>query len=102
MPVLSPADTEFGIQGPVATREAISQPALPEVVVRTESEITLKFWVGPDGGVSRIVPVRKGDAALEAAAIRYLRGWRFTPLSPYEAQEEQWGTMTVRFLLPTR
>lgn len=106
LPVLVPvptlAATEYGIQGPVATREPIVQPSLPEVVVRAENEITLKFWVQPDGVVSRVVPVRKGDTALEAAAIRYLQGWRFTALSQYDLQEEQWGTMTVRFLLPNR
>jgi len=51
--------------------------------------------------VSRIVTVRKDNTALEAAAIRYLAGWRFSPLLPHEPQEEQWGTITVRFLQPT-
>ena len=93
---------ELGIEGPAARREPLSRPPLPEVVVVRDSEITLKFWVRPDGTVSRIVTVRKDNAALEAAAIRYLSGWRFSPLRPHEAQEEQWGTITVRFLRPTR
>jgi TonB family protein len=96
------AAPELGIQGPAAKREPLSRPPLPEVVVTTDSEITLKFWVRPDGVVSRIVTVRKDDTALEAAAIRYLSGWRFSPLPPYESQEEQWGTITMRFLRPTR
>lgn len=95
-------EPELAIQGPVAKREPLSQPPPPEVVVKTNSEIMLKFWVRPDGVVSRIVTVRRGDAALEAAAIRYLSGWRFSPLLPREPQEEQWGTITVRFLRPTR
>jgi TonB family protein len=97
-----PPQTLSGIQGPVAKREPLSQPSPPEVVVESESEITLKFWVRPDGIVSRVLTIRKGDAALEAAAIRYIEGWRFNPLSPREEQQEQWGTITVRFLLPTR
>jgi TonB family protein len=101
LPIPDP-EPELGIQGPVAKREPLSQPPLPEVVVNTDSEITLKFWVRPDGVVSRIVTVRKDDTALEAAAIRYLAGWRFSPLLPHEPQEEQWGRMTVRFLRPTR
>lgn len=101
LPIPKP-EPKLGIQGPVAKREPLSQPPLPEVVVKTNSEITLKFWVRPDGVVSRIITVRKGDAALEAAAIRYLQGWRFSPLLPYEPQEEQWGTITVRFLRPPR
>jgi TonB family protein len=70
--------------------------------VQAESEITLKFWVRPDGVVSRVLPERKGDTVLEAAAIRYLEGWRFTPLSLQEPQVEQWGLITVRFLPHTR
>ncbi len=95
-------EPELGIEGPVAKREPLSRPALPEVVVVSDSEITLKFWVRPDGVVSRIVTVRKDNTTLEAAAIRYLSGWRFSPLLPHEAQEEQWGTITVRFLRPRR
>ena len=93
---------EFGIQGPAAQREPLYRPDLPKVRVQAESEITLKFWVRPDGSVSRILPERKGEAVLEAAAIRYLEGWRFTPLPPHEPQIEQWGTITVRFILPDR
>jgi TonB family protein len=100
LPIPAPAP-ELGIQGPAAKREPLSQPPLPEVVVMTDSEITLKFWVRPDGVVSRIVTVRKDNTALEAAAIRYLSGWRFSPLAPHEPQKEQWGTITVRFLRPT-
>jgi TonB family protein len=97
-----PPPPQFGIQGPVARREPLYRPALPEVQVQAESDITLKFWVRPDGVVSRVLPERKGDAALEVAAIRYLEGWRFTPLPPHESQAEQWGTITIRFLLRER
>jgi TonB family protein len=99
-PALPPP--QFGIQGPVARREPLYRPALPEVQVQAESDITLKFWVRPDGVVSRVLPERKGDAALEVAAMRYLEGWRFTPLPPHESQVEQWGTITIRFLLRER
>jgi TonB family protein len=93
---------QFGIQGPAARREPLYRPTLPEVQVQAESEITLKFWIRPDGVVSRVLPERKGDTTLEVAAIRYLEGWRFTPLPPHEPQVEQWGTITIRFLLRAR
>jgi TonB family protein len=96
-PALPPVPP-LGIQGPAARREPLSRPTLPEVQVQAEGEITLKFWVRPDGVVSRVLPERKGDATLEVAAIRYLEGWRFTPLPPHEPQIEQWGTITIRFL----
>lgn len=98
-PVSSPLPLKrFGIQGPVAKRKPLFRPVPPKVHVQIESEITLKFWVRPDGVVGRIIPEQKGDAALEAAAIRYLEGWRFTPLPLHESQVEQWGIITVRFL----
>jgi TonB family protein len=96
-PALPPVP-QLGIQGPAARREPLSRPTLPEVQVQAEGEITLKFWVRPDGVVSRVLPERKGDTTLEVAAIRYLEGWRFTPLPPHEPQIEQWGTITIRFL----
>ncbi|MGQ4807115.1 hypothetical protein NKDENANG_00457 [Candidatus Entotheonellaceae bacterium PAL068K] len=99
---LPPVSASLGIQGPAAKREPLSRPSLPKVKVQIESEIMLKFWVRPDGVVSRVLPERKGDAALEAVAIRYLEGWRFTPLPAYEPQVEQWGLITVRFLLKGR
>lgn len=97
VPSIAPQQ-HFGIQGPVAKREPLSRPSIPKVHVQIESAITLKFWVRPDGVVGRIIPERKGDTALEAAAIRYLEGWRFTPLPLHEPQVEQWGIITVRFL----
>jgi TonB family protein len=100
-PFIAPP-SQPGIQGPAAKREPLYRPPLPQVQVATESEITLKFWVRPDGVVSRVLPERKGDTALEATAMRYLEGWRFTPLAPQEPQVEQWGTITVRFLLHER
>jgi TonB family protein len=100
VPALPPTQPLFGIQGPAAKREPLYRPPLPKVQVQVESDITLRFWVRPDGVVSRVFPERKGEAALEAAAIRYLEGWRFTPLPAHEPQVEQWGTITMRFLLP--
>jgi TonB family protein len=100
-PTLPPLP-QFGIQGPAAKREPLYRPSLPEVQVQAESEITLKFWIRPDGVVSRVLPERKGDTTLEVVAMRYLEGWRFTPLPPHEPQVEQWGTITIRFLLRAR
>ena len=102
VPSAPSANAPAGIQGPVAKREPVYRPPVPKVQVDAEGEITLKFWVRPDGVVSRVLPERKGETALEVAAIRYLERWRFTPLLPYEPQLEQWGTITVRFLMQER
>lgn len=101
-PASPEAEAPSGVWGPVAKREPLYRPPAPSVHMQAEGEIRLKFWVRPDGVVSRVLPERRGEAALEVAAIRYLAGWRFTPLPPYEPQVEQWGTITVRFLVHER
>jgi protein TonB len=44
------------------------------------SQIRLKFWVSPEGRVTKIVPLQKGDPRLERAAMDALWRWTFTPL----------------------
>lgn len=44
------------------------------------SQIRLKFWVSPDGRVTKIVPLQKGDPRLERAAMEALWRWKFSPL----------------------
>lgn len=95
-PAPTPATT--GIAGPAALRQVLFRPSPPKVTVERETAVLLKFWVRPDGTVGRIVPLRKGDPRLEAVAIRFLRGWRFNPLSAQA--EEQWGTVPIVFRRP--
>lgn len=95
-PAPTPATT--GITGPAARRQVLYRPDSPKVTVERETAVLLKFWVRPDGTVGRIVPLRKGDPRLEAVAIRFLRGWRFNPLSAQA--EEQWGTVPIVFRRP--
>lgn len=48
--------------------------------VNTSAVIKLRFTVRPDGTISSIIPLQKGEPALEQAAIAALRQWRFNPL----------------------
>jgi hypothetical protein len=85
------------IKGPAADRQVIFQPPPPTVIVESESELELRFWILPNGAVGRVVPVRKADPRLEALAINYLRSWRFNPVSSEAPQDEQWGIIPFKF-----
>lgn len=87
------------IKGPAAERRVVFRPPPIGVEIGAEADIELKFWVLPDGNVGRVVPLRKGDAKLEDEAMRYIKKWRFTPLGKEGPQEEQWGTVAIKFLL---
>jgi TonB family protein len=85
------------IKGPASERQVLFQPPPPKVNVESESEIELRFWLLPNGSVSRVVPVKKSDPRLEALAINYLRQWRFTPLPSDAPPDEQWGIIPFKF-----
>jgi protein TonB len=85
------------IQGPAADRQVIFRPPPPTATVEGETEIELQFWIAPDGTVSRVVPLKKSDARLEVLATNYLRQWRFNPLPPGLARDEQWGIIPFKF-----
>lgn len=87
------------IKGPVAKRAIIYRPPIPKVGVEVTTDIQLKFWVSPDGTVGRVITLVKGDSRLEAEAIKYIKQWKFAPLASAEKQEEQWGTIPIKFLL---
>ncbi len=94
LPTLSPA---VHIRGPAAERQVIYQPPPPSAMVESETEIELRFWILPNGSVSRVVPLKKSDPRLETLAINYLRNWRFNPLPPSVLPEEQWGVIPFKF-----
>ena len=88
----------FAIEGPAAKREVLYKPTwLPEVNIDVEVDIRLKFWVLPDGSVGEVIPLQRGDARLERAAIEYLKNWRFTPVAPGKPQV--WGVIPIKYKL---
>ena len=85
------------IEGPAARRRLAQKPAkLPTVKLDRDVTIRLKFWVLPDGTVSDVVPLQRGDVRLEQAAIRYVKGFRFTASSGKDAE---WGIVSVKYRL---
>lgn len=89
----------LGIKGPLASRKILVRPPLPSVDIKIEGEVEMTLWVLPDGTVDRVIPSIKVDSELERIAIRYLKQWRFAPLTKDQEQVEQWGSIPIKFKL---
>ena len=90
---------QLEIEGPVGRdRQLLVQPSPPEVTIQHSADVRLKFFVSPRGEVVRAQPIARGDAALDRAALAYIKKFRFNAL-PHGDQREQWGTIRVRFRL---
>jgi len=88
----------FGLSGPVAKiRKVLYRPPLPKISLTRDVSVKLKFWVRPDGSISRVETVKIGDLELVNVAEKYLQQWRFSILPAELPQKEQWGTVTVVF-----
>lgn len=64
--------------------------------VNTGAQIRIRFTVSSDGFVTSMIPLQKGDPALERVAMDALRQWRFNPL---KENKEMYGIITFRFRL---
>lgn len=90
----------FTIEGEAAQRVIVQQviPVYPEGLQR-EAVIKFRFSVQPDGRITDIIPMRKGDAILERITIEALSKWRFNPLPPGVEQKTVQGVITFRYEL---
>ncbi|MEA1921643.1 MAG: hypothetical protein U9N63_03225 [Pseudomonadota bacterium] len=97
-PVKKPIASDFGLSGPVArSRQVLFRPALPKVSLAKDVTVGFRFWVRPDGSVSRVETLKIGDLELVNVAERYLQQWRFSILASELPQQEQWGTVNILF-----
>jgi TonB family protein len=62
-------------------------------------QIKLKIVVKPDGTITQITPLQKGDYKLENAAIQAIKNWKFEPLRSDLSQIDQSGIVTFLFKL---
>lgn len=86
----------FNIEGLDRSVQAMELPRNPGA----RGTSVLQICVGPDGRVSRAVPVRRsGTPALDNAAQQAVLRWRFNPLPPAAPQVEQCGRITFHFSL---
>lgn len=92
---------DYGLSGPVAvSRQVLFRPELPKVALVRDVAVSFRFWVRPDGSVSRVETHRIGDLELVNVAERYLKQWRFSNLPAESPQKEQWGTVKITFRVP--
>lgn len=91
------------IEGPAGKKEIIFKPAsltVPRSLYGGHKEymVKLKFFVSKSGVVHGIEPiVSSGYPEIDLKAIRFLRGWRFNPLSLAENEKSSaWGITKVR------
>ncbi|MFH0772500.1 MAG: energy transducer TonB [Candidatus Omnitrophota bacterium] len=98
----------FEIKGPVKFREIIYRPDLPDNLRWDEGlgvdlnrlgnsfEMELKFWVSAEGNVEMIERISSsGHPTIDLTGMRYLKGWRFAPLTSVKKNDEQWGVVKL-------
>ena len=95
---------DYVITGPVSQRNLLRwfKPTYPRwaEVSGIEGEALLRFWVLPNGQVSKVqVEQTSGHVDLDQSAIVAIKKWLFEQLSSQEEQTSQWGTITIKFKL---
>lgn len=81
-----------------AERRLVAAPPVPRVRVVEPVTVRIRFWVSPRGEVTQTLVVQRGSAELDRVARDYVSRLRFNPLPPGD-DTEQWGTVTLRFVL---
>lgn len=98
----SPTGSEqlFSIEGDAA-RRAIVRKIIPQYPpgLQKEAVIKVRFEVLPDGTVSNMIPMIKGEPTLENLTLEALRQWQFNPLPPALEQKIVTGIITFRYVL---
>ena len=82
------------ISGTVADREIMYKPARPELPTWTDVKppftLELEFVVSAQGEVKEVVPfISSGNPEIDLMGIRYLKSWRFAPLTKHLNREEE-------------
>lgn len=90
----------FTIEGDAAQRLIVKQiiPTYPEGL-QQEAVIQFRFTVQPDGRLTGLIPMRKGDPTLEKITLNALRQWLFNPLPANAEQKPVQGLITFRYQL---
>lgn len=97
----SAKERNFDLAGPVAReRRLLYQPSLPVISLVRDVAVDFRFWVRPDGTVSRVETLQLGNLDVVNVAERFLRQWRFSTLPAELPQVEQWGTVKLLFQVP--
>lgn len=87
----------YNIEG-LDNRNALSAP-LPAYTEKVNAIIKVRVTVDPQGRITQVFPLIKGNPNLERAVRDALQRWRFNPLPPNAPQESQTGTIQFVFRL---
>jgi hypothetical protein len=85
---------DLGVEGPALLTE---RPVLSFSVPAGGTagpQASYRFAVGPEGRVTRIIPLSAPDADWSASTFDALLTWRFAPLPSWGPQEELWGRIS--------
>ena len=94
------AAAALGIKGPAAGRQISYRPPHLAVKAAQEAERLIKFWVLPDGTVAKVIPLVADEGRITLAAIAQIKKYHFSPLPHNVLQEETWGIIPVKSVLP--
>jgi TonB family protein len=104
-PLADEKKVDVQIEGPVKDRKIFYMPPMPRYPRWAEEagldfDVELKFSVDVDGSVGFVEPfVSSGDSEIDILSIRYMRSWRFEPLSAQNNHKPQWGIIRLNFRL---
>lgn len=93
----SSANIDWGT-GLARSRIAGSLPSFPPGATR-EATIKVRFTVRPNGTVTALTLMQKGEPLFEQAALAAMRGWKFNALPASVEQQDQQGVATFVFKL---
>jgi protein TonB len=93
-----------GMRGELGKRGILTKvhPEYPSFAKRQgiEADVTLRVWVSPRGGVSRVEVVKlSGTPELDRRAMEALKQWKFAPLPDEIEPVTQWGEITLHYRL---
>ncbi len=86
----------FQIEG--LNRSTVYAP-LPLYAEKVNVDIKVRITVDPQGRITQVFPLLKGNPSLEKAVQEALQRWRFNALPSNVPQESQTGIITFRFRL---
>ncbi|GEM_PF-1667341 len=93
-----------GMRGELGKRGILGKvyPEYPPFARRQgiEADVTLRVWVNPRGGVSRVEVLKlSGTPELDRRAMEALKKWNFAPLPDSLEPVTQWGEITLHYRL---
>ena len=90
------SDIDKSAEGTALNRSLIYKPPPPKLTSSiSQPSLKAKIWISPSGNVEKVELINiTGDIEIDTAVIKYLKKWKFSPIS---INQTQWAIVTVRF-----